>query len=526
MSSFSSTPGPKTGFEFEGLLAMLPMLPQFRQQTADSWNTGTPHILDVLRASPAQGESGPAWNTLVVFTVVTAALKRAGLKAGIYQGALEELQQLLAQGGHAQESQQIANNLRDAGFVIEKYAQDMFCVGSDPSTYASTSWNITHFTRNIEDYPDQKRLPFAFDQFSGFEINGPVFASPEAMADAFEQMIHALRPLGLLMPETCGIHQHIDIGGLTYGQFINVMRIHAFCDAALRQAVFPPHRRDSRFCRPLDYYFIPDGIYTPLEQLSLRLDSLCQEYDRAYAKSGLPQEQLLKKIAADIQANIFPSGLVNESFYWLTEITTAAMGNGNRVQIAEMEDLALDLRRQRYFDPSPESPDKHGTAERRWMPSTDDPELVRAWFILNHTLVKRAQNCSSSEILYDSKTQKHSLVLVDTSGKLHLYGDSLPEVLRFLDLPPEVNLTKVLADAQDPQKWGYDLAEDPCNSGLWRQAKVADASLHSNHPALGTAREGIYDDALEALLAHETARRGCNVIQMYCAAMERTAVNS
>jgi hypothetical protein len=477
------TPDRPTGFEIEAVLTMLPIFPP-----QDNIPSHDP--LTALLRNEAQGESGPAWNTLLFFVLATAALKQQNLKAGIYQGAFDELAQLL--GNDHPDVQVITKNLNAAGFLIPGYAPDTFGIGFDSSTVALPPENEDYYRRDL-----QQENPFSFKQFCGFEVNAPVYPNPVAMAEDFARMTRALQPLGLLTPGSCGIHQHIDIKDFTYRNLADLMRIQAFCDPAIRQTVFPPHRRDSRFCRPLDAHLTPLGDIPPLVRLSNRLQTLCTEYD-AYAARGIDRITLLKSMAFEIQANIFPSGKINETFY---DITNSIL-RGTLEE--EIEEHVLNLRRQRYFDPSPESPYTKLTLEKRWMPATDNPEFARAWFILNYASVARVAACASSDIIYDNTTESYHLCIVDTAGGMDIYGQSFEEVMRYFAIPEDAVSHNLLRTAAGAGQWGNAPEATDENNGLWPQATVPLASLSSQDAGFERSRLEIYAIAEHALLGTST----------------------
>jgi hypothetical protein len=487
-----------TGFEFEVGLNALPLLQGAAgPQRADGilgkmWQrfTGTlpfwqqeKHPLNALYKSTAQGESGPAFSTLITLCTITGALLQAGLKAGIYEGATDEIFTLL--GSDRKDVQLLKTALQDAGFLIPGYRPDTFGVGLDSSTYLITPDNAAYYNNH-----QGLKNPFPFQQFCGIEINGPVENDAETLGKTFATMIEAIKPLGLITPKSCGIHQHIGIQDWDYRTYGNNILIHSFFDQAWRENIFPPQRRESVFCASPHAHMEPPPGFSKLVFLSNRVNGLCAEFN-LYAVLGSDRITLLKKFAFEMQANQFPSGKVNETYYAIER---------SRLEYTLYEDVhqhGTNLRRVRYFNPSPESAYTKLTLEHRWPPSTIDPELVSFWFDLNYQMTQKSADFRTAEILYDSKTAQHVLHLQTRSGKDIYLNNSFEDLMAYLNIEPDT-IAPLRQRGIDPATWGTDPAQDDkkaknSNNGLWPQAPEPFPANQNEYEQVQDTREAVYN---------------------------------
>ena len=486
-----------TGFELEIGLNALPLLQGTAgPQRADGilgkmWQrlTGTlpfwqqdAYPLRELYTSTAQGESGPALSTLVTLCTIKAALTHAGLKAGIYKGAADELFILL--GSQRKDVELLKTALHDSGFLIPGYSPDTFGVGLDSSTHLLTPDNATYYKK----HPEFKN-PFAFQQFCGIEINGPVENDADALSNTFAAMVAALRPLGLIAPQSCGIHQHIGVQDWDYRTYGNNILIHSFFDKAWRENIFPPQRRESPFCASPHAHMEPPSGFSQLVFLSNRVNSLCKEYN-LYAVPGSDHIALLKSFAYQMQANQFPSGKVNETFYAIEHSRLKGTLD------ADMDGHTTHLRRQRYMTPSPESAYTKLTLEHRWPPSTIDTDLARFCFELNYQMTQQSADFRMAEILYDSSTARHVLHLQTHSGKELYLNDSFDDFMAYLNI--DQNTIEPLRQRSiDPATWGNDPAQDDktarhSNNGLWPQAPEPFPATQADYAQVQDTREAVY----------------------------------
>jgi Putative amidoligase enzyme len=407
-----------------------------------------------LFQNTGQGESGSAWNTLLYFVTTTVALQKYGalqkhgLKAGIYKGALDELLQLL--GKNRPDTQELARNLQNSGLVIPGYQMDTFGIGFDSSTYALTPGNAAYYKKHKNIANDH-----FFDGFCGLEVNGPVSDSPFKTGRQSAAMVKALTAVGLATPASCGIHQHIEILDFTHRDLANLYRIMMHWDAAWREHILPPHRRDSRFCRPLDYHVSPPEGITPQVFVCRRLERLCREYDE-YAETGISREVLLKSFAYEVQANIYPSGNFNSVYYGIIDDILLKRLDKN------LEERILQMRQQRYFILSPESPYKKGTIEFRPAPATADVDYTQAGYFLNYVAVEGIKHCAGSKIMYDATTGQHKILIDDRrTGKTLEFDNSFAHCMNYLqpdsrDFRPQELYDQLAFDL--PQEW-MDLDE-------------------------------------------------------------------
>jgi hypothetical protein len=486
-----------TGFEFEVGLNALPLLQGAAgPQRADGllgkmWQRLTGALpfwqqenypLNALYRSTAQGESGPAFNTLITLCTITGALLHAGLKAGIYEGVTDELFTLL--GSDRKDVQLLKTALREAGFLIPGYRPDTFGVGLDSSTHLITPDNAAYYSNH-----QGLKNPFAFQQFCGIEINGPVENNAETLGKTFATMIEALRPLGLITPKSCGINQHIGIQDWDYRTYGNNILIHSFFDQTWRENIFPPQRRESMFCAAPHAHMEPPSGFSKLVFLSNRVNSLCTEY-KLYAVPGHDRIDLLKSFAYQMQANQFPSGKVNETY---KDIIDSRL-NGTIEE--DIDRHTTKLRKHRYMTPSPESAYTKLTLEHRWPPSTIDPELVRFWFDLNYQMTQKSADFSTAQILYDSETAQHVLHLQTRSGRDLYLNDSFADLMAYLNTAPET-INPLRQRGIDPATWGTDPAQDDktarnSNNGLWPQAPEPFPATQNDYEQIQDTREAVY----------------------------------
>lgn len=399
--------GLNSGFELELAFAFLP--------TQSKVTSQFPHIFRHLHPV---GESGPAGHSLTSLVCATAALRQADLQAAIYESAFDEATAHI-EADHT-EVLALRKNLQTAGYLIPSYQKDMFCLGLDPTTSILSKSNQAYYSNSPESNI------YEHNTVCGIEINGPVRESPAMLADSFRTMIDALKDIGITVPITCGIHQHISVETWSAQQLTNFAIIDSFFDSTLRTYFFPKHREKSLFCMNLDHYLIPPQNTSSLVFLSDSLNNYCNFLNTDYGHSK--KMDLLIMMSHFIQSNMYPSRENNHAFRQFVD-------SHKKGTIEEdFEDLILLLRGQRYFQTNFESvtfTDRH-TIEKRWMPATLDAELTETYFFINYLMVKNSGLFSSAKITYNDTRNCHVLLLKEHGRTEVFFDNSLDDLIKYM----------------------------------------------------------------------------------------------
>lgn len=459
-----------SGFELEAAFAFLPNLPSVTSQFSKIFQEWHP-----------VGESGPVGHSLMSLICATAALKQFA-NAAIYESAFDEA--VAPMGVDHPEVLALKKNLQDAGYLIAHYQKDTFCVGLDPTTSTLTEKNKNYYA------DDPQRNIYNNNTVCGIEINGPVENCPFELSKSFENMTKALSDIGINVPITCGIHQHIDVGKWRAKQLAAFCIIDSFFDRALRDHFFPEHRKNSQFCAALDTYLSPPQDVSRLVFLSDSINNYSSFLHKTYPKGD--RLDLLVKMAEHIQANMFPSRENNHAF----KVFVDSYKNGNLNQ--EFENIILLLRRQRYYQTNFEAvtfPGRH-TVEKRWMPATLDAKLTELYFVINYLMVKNSEAFSEAKIVYDEKEARHFLLLKDQHGRGFRFGDSLDDLIAYLNFD---------AQGRVSHRFSQGLFQDTISNARYITSKVLDIkdivfpknnSTQKNHVDEGISR-GLINHAIQ-----------------------------